>query len=193
MATAFVATVGYRKDQMVLPLDSPRWRTLEASSGGTGEFAATLLMAGADVDFVELYHAACHQLTVCEAAYAIVPHVVSVAESLRGTDRVWPLVIAGTVAACRAAQPGNCAPVPSDLQADFDQANARALVLAAEALRQRNWTEEESLLLLAVVAALQGRGELAIQLFMCVPGEELACPSCGERLRVDSSGEQSPG
>jgi len=167
----------------VLALDSPRWKTLE----GNGELAARLLHDGAVADFAELDHQACHQLTVREVAYAIVPHVVAIAHKLPLPNRVWPLVIAGTVAACRAAYPDRSPPVPADLRAEFDRANADALELVADAIRHTVWEAEESLQLLAVIAGLQGRGELAIQLFLCVPSDELACPSCGERLRVSST------
>jgi hypothetical protein len=164
-------------------LDSPRWKTLD----GNGELAARLLQLGAAADFAELDHQACHQLTVYEVAYAIVPHVIAIAQQLPLPKRVWPLVIAGTVAASRSAYPHRAPAVPPDLRAEFEQANADALQLAADAIRCSVWDAEESLQLLAVIAGFQGRGELAIQLFLCVPGEELACPSCGERLCVSSA------
>ncbi|HVV98732.1 MAG TPA: hypothetical protein VHB77_00245, partial [Planctomycetaceae bacterium] len=89
-----------RKDLMV-PLDSLRWAQLRASCGGTGEPAARILQeirAGTGAGWVELYHQCCHQLTLDgDLAYAVVPHVVDIAGRLRVRERIWPLVIAGTV------------------------------------------------------------------------------------------------
>ena len=177
----------------MLPLDSPRWAVLRASPGGTGDLAARLLRDGPAADFGELLHQACHQFTVGEVAYAIVPHAVALAGMLPPVGRAGPLAIAGVVAACRAAYPGRVPPVPGDLRADFERAIADARPLAADALGQAGWGPQQGLELLATVAGLQGRGELALHLFGCEAGGELACPSCGERLRVGSSRTAEPG
>jgi hypothetical protein len=176
----------------MLPLDSPRWATLR-SCGGTGALAARLLRDGPAADFGELLHQACHQFTVDEVAYAVVPHAVALAGMLPPAERVEPLVIAGAVAACRAAHPDQSPPVPDDLRADFERALADALPLAADALGRCGWEAQQGLELLAAVAALQGRGELALHLFLCGSGGELGCPSCGERLRVGVSPDAEPG
>ena len=177
----------------MLPLDSPRWAALRSSPGGTGALAARLLRDGPAADFGELFHQACHQFTVGEVAYAVVPHAVALAAGLPVAGRVEPLVIAGIVAACRAAYPDQCPTVPGDLRADYERANADALPLAADALGRAGWDEREALELLAVVAGLQERGELAVHLFGCGTGGELECPSCGERLRVRACPDAEPG
>ena len=95
----------------MVPLDSPRWATLRSSPGFNGELAARLLQeirAGTKLDWAELYQQVCHQFTICgDLAYAVVPHVVDIAVRLPVRDRIWPLVIAGTVAACRMAFPSS--------------------------------------------------------------------------------------
>lgn len=84
-------------------------------------------------------------------------------------------------------------PVPDDLRADFERATADALPLAADALGRAEWEPQQALELLATVAGLQGRGQLAVHLFGCGTGGELRCPSCGERLRVGGSADAEPG
>jgi hypothetical protein len=171
----------------MLALDSPRWATLKASAGGTGALAARLLRdirSGSLGEFVELYHQACHQLTVGEVAYAVVPHVVEIAGTLPMRERVWPLVIAGTVAACCAAFPSSTPPIPDDLQAAYAQAQHAALLLATDALRECVWRPGEATELLAVVSALHGRCDLALHLFLHGGSDsDLSCPECGEYIR----------
>lgn len=176
----------------MLALDSPRWATLRASPGGTGELAARLLREGLATDFDELFHQACHQFTVGEVAYAVVPYAVALAAMLPPAERVGPLAIAGVVAACRAAFPKQSPPVPDDLRAGFEGAIADALPLAAGALGRSGWEPQQALELLATVAGLQGRGELAVHLFGCGAEGELGCPTCGDRLRVASSANALP-
>src|SRR5690349_17006490 len=103
----------------MVPLGSPRLGALRTGPGFNGELAARLLReirAGARADWPELYHQACHQFTIQgDLAYAVVPHVVDIADRLPIRDRLWPLIIAGTVAACRMAFPGTSPSVPEDL------------------------------------------------------------------------------
>jgi hypothetical protein len=122
----------------MLALDSPRWGTLKSSPGFTGELAARLLREireGTGSDWAELYHQCCHQLGVGEVAYAVVPHAVAIAGHVPRRDQVWPLVIAGTVAACCAAFPSRTPPVPDDLRLAYEESARSALLLATEALR----------------------------------------------------------
>jgi len=173
----------------MLPLDSERWAELKASSGNSGALAARLLREirdGTAANWVELYHQACHQFSVGEVAYAVVPHVLDIAESLPMRDRREPLVIAGTVAACIANRPKRVPPISEDLRRHYQATASTALELALEALRDRSWRPGEVIDLLAVVAALQGRHNLAIHLFLHGGSDdELECPECGEFIRYD--------
>lgn len=171
----------------MLELDSPRWATLRSSPGPTAELARRLLReirAGTGANWPELYHQACHQFTVGEAAYAIVPHAVEIAGSLPVRERLWPLSIAGTVAACGAAFPSETPPVPADLRADYEAAAQPALRMAAAALSETGWRRGEVTQLLAVVAAFQGHCDLAMHLFLHGGSDDdLICPECGEYIR----------
>src|SRR5262245_5727324 len=119
----------------MLPLDSPRWLTLRAScSRSNGELAVRLLReirAGSGANWAELYHQACHQFTIMgDLAYAVVPQVVDIAGRLPVRERIWPLIIAGTVAVCRMAYPSSSPPIPEDLRADYEASAQPALQMA---------------------------------------------------------------
>lgn len=171
----------------MLPLNSPRWATLKASPGGSGALAAELLRAiraGALSEFGELYHQCCHQLTVGEVAYAVVPHVIDIARGLPARERLEPLGIAGTVAACCRAFPSEVPPIPDDLRADYEASAQPALQLATTTLNEIGWRRGEVVELLAVVAACQGHCDLAIHLFLHGGSDhDLHCPECGEYIR----------
>lgn len=172
----------------MVPLDSPRWTTLRSSPGFTGELAARLIReirAGTGVDWAELYHQACHQFTINgDLAYAVVPHVVDIAGRLPVRERLWPLLIAGTVAACREAFPSSSPPVPDDLRADYEASAQPALQMATLALSETGWPRGEVLALIGVLAAFQGNCDLAMHLFLHGGSDDdLHCPECGEYIR----------
>src|SRR5437588_5832422 len=154
----------------MVPLDSPRWATLRSSPGFNGELAARLLReirSGTGADWAELYHQACHQFTINgDLAYAVVPHVVDIAARLPVRERLWPLVIAGTVAACRMAFPSSSPLVPDDLGADYEASAQPALQMATAALSESGWRRGEVAELLGVVAAFQGRCDRARRRFL---------------------------
>lgn len=86
----------------MLALGAGRWSELRASPGGNGELARNLIReirAGKYTDYAELYQQACHQFSVGEVAFAVVPHVIEIAAGAPLRERLWPLIIAGTVAA----------------------------------------------------------------------------------------------
>jgi hypothetical protein len=171
----------------MLALDSPRWATLKASPGGSGALAAQLLGAirsGAVNEFGELYHQCCHQLTVGEVAYAVAPHVVDIARGIPVRERVEPLGIVGSVAACCAAFPSQAPPIPDDLRAEYEASARPALLMATEALGETGWRRGDVVELLGVVAAFQGHCDLAIHLFLHGGSDnDLHCPECGEYIR----------
>jgi hypothetical protein len=141
-----------------------------------------------------LYHQACHQFDVGEVAYAVVPHAVALAGQLPMRRRLWPLVIAGTVAACAAAFPSSTPPIPADLRADYEASAGPALRLALESLGQPGWPPGEVVELLAVVAAFHGRCDLAIHQFLHGgSNDDLSCPWCGEYIRWRDTADAEPG
>lgn len=173
----------------MLPLDSSRWLTLRASPGGNGEFAARLLRElrdGKEENWAELYEQTCHQFTLRgELAYAVVPHVVEIATHLPVHQQLWPLVIAGSVAACQMAFPSSSPPIPYDLTDDYAASAQVALQLATAALNVADWRRGEVAQLLGVVAALHGHCDLALHLLLHGGSDgDLSCPECGEYIRL---------
>ena len=178
----------------MLSIDSPRWATLKSSPGGNGELAVRLLReirAGTDADWPELYQQACHQFTINgDLAYAVVPHVVDIAGHLPDKERVMPLVIAGTVAACRMAFPSSSPPIPEDLRAEYEASAQPALEMATYALHQTGWRRGEVVDLLGVVAAFQGHCSLAMHLFSHGGSDnDLYCGECGAYIRYCEEAE----
>ncbi len=172
----------------MLDLASPRWSQLKASPGGNGQLAATSLSrirGGDDSAYAELQHQACHQYTLGEVAYAVVPHLVDIASNSDIRQRVWPLSVVGAVAAARLIAPTTSPPIPPDLCDAFAAANDSARALTAEALCEVGWEIEESFQLLGAMAAFQGHGHLAMHLFSS--GVELSCPVCGEYMKFQEA------
>jgi len=124
----------------MVDLDSPVWRNMSASCGGTGELSAKLLRRireGVDDDatFAELYHQVCHQLSVGRVACIAVPHLVDIARTGKGMRLIWALSTIGTVVAARQAHPRSSPSVPEEWQVDYLGAIEEARRLTAEALR----------------------------------------------------------
>lgn len=167
----------------MLDFSSSRWNQLSASPGGDGRLAASLLVQIRDGDlscYDELLHQVCHQFSVAEVAYAVVPHLVALAKAASSTDRLGPLRIIGWVAAGRLTHPQHCPPVPDDLMADFDVAMQEGLRLATNSLLEPDRSTEATQELLGVVAALSGCADIGTLLLL--GPHELSCPSCGDPI-----------
>ena len=169
----------------MLALESDRWSQLNASSGiGNGNFAAELLRqirAGQTEPYDELGHQICHQMSVGEVAYAVVPHLVDLATNAAPANRLKPLSLVGYVIASRACLLSQAPEIPEGLLADYEAAVTHALPLALESLRKTSWSPYDANHLIATVSALHGRADVAMQLFLSSP--DLTCPECGEYIR----------
>lgn len=146
----------------VLPLDSPRWSTLRSScSARPGAALARELLesivAGDLEAFAELGHQTCHQGSVGEVAYAVVPHLVAVARAEPGSDRGGQaLSLVGWIVASREID-AHADPCRSDLASSYASALPEALDLAASALRRSIADPGTCWSLIGTVAALQGQ------------------------------------
>jgi hypothetical protein len=168
----------------MLSLESKRWAELKASPGGNGELALRLLeqaRGGDAAAFDELMHQVCHQMTVGEVAYAVVPHLVELARHPVPSDRVGALTIVGWVVA--SAQLNRAPAVPADLESAYRDSQQPALVLTLRALEDSSLDRNVVLDLLGVAAALKGNPHLAIHLLLHDGYGNLSCPECGEYIR----------
>jgi hypothetical protein len=172
----------------MLPLQSSRWAQLESSVGGDGTLAAELLTSAKAGDIsalAELQHQACHQFSVGEVAYAIVPHLVELASAFESESeaRVQALTIIGCVAAGAAAFASEASSPPSDLHEEYYEALRSALPLALAALESETLSPGQVTNLLGVVAVLKRRVNLALHLLLHGGSDgELSCPECGEYI-----------
>jgi hypothetical protein len=170
-----------------LPLNSPRWRELETSCGETGELTAQLLaQIRADKDseeftvadaLKELFQQICHQGCVGQVAYAVVPHLIDIAERTTGAQRLDLLAWVGAVIGDSVSRPDEVPPVPDDLVETYDKAKQRALELATAELAHPIADPVISLYLLQIVAAYHRHTTIA-NLIQSWPG--YTCPMCGE-------------
>ena len=112
-----------------------------------------------------------------EAAYAVVPHIVRIAEQLPAAQRCHHLTFAG---ACVASENNRrAAECPNDLIEGFQNAKSLAVDLTAETLKE-NHSPKDTIELLAAMAAFKGRIDLASFLFgMDFPME---CPRCNGEI-----------
>ena len=169
----------------MIDLQSPEWHSILANPGGTGALTAQLLRQVIEGDlnaYDELYHQVCHQFTVGVVAYAAVPHLVQIARHADPQHRIRALSIVGTVAAALGAYPRSAALLPEQWRVEYLAANAEALVLAAESLRQSGLDMSDAQELIATVAALHGHTDLAMLLFLQGGSPEFSCPECGEPI-----------
>ncbi len=174
----------------MLDLNSPRWKQLKASPGGDGELAVALLrkvLNGDHSAYDELYQQVCHQFSVGEVAYAVVPHLVDMAFSAPSELKISALNIVGAVAASRIAYRNSSARIPEDLEPEYIQANCKALEITAEALKKGRWKAQQSLELIATLTALHEHADLALHLFLSGDSSEMHCPNCGEYIQFRES------
>src|SRR5262249_22690110 len=133
-------------------------------------------------EYGELYNQVCHQFTVDQLEYVVVPHLVDIAKQSSRRERVEPLSIVGTVAAARMTYASSAAALTADVQEEYLRANEEAMALTADALSHGPWEPNECLQLIATLAALHGRANLAIFLVGQGDADKLSCPECGEYI-----------
>jgi hypothetical protein len=171
----------------MIDLDSSRWSKLAASGGGNGQLAAELLkqiQQGKDTDdaYGELYHQVCHQGNIgsdSDLAYAVVPHLIQIAQGVSRQEQLWPLIIVASVVTSWLVYPEGSGSIPIDLQEEYDRACNLALKISVRALEETGYAKDDSIQFLAVVTALHGHGNLAM---LMMQGADLNCPLCGEAI-----------
>jgi hypothetical protein len=168
---------------MINIINSPIWTSLKGGGGGDGQLAASLLdqiYSGDESAFDELLHQVCHQFTTSNVAYAVVPHLVNIAESSPVEKQVRPLSIIGSVVAACAI---NDSPkIPEELVEDYSKAKTQALSLTTDLLKNGALGHVDLQEMVAVVSALRGLSDLAMLIFLSGGQEKLTCPECGEEM-----------
>lgn len=166
----------------MLPLDSPRWRTLKTFCD-SGLKLRELVRRWHDVVgtpeakavYGELRDYFTHQYSMVDAAYAVIPHVVEELERLTPKDRILPLIDIGIteLATYSPHEP----PMPADLEEDYSAALKKATKIAERCLSYK-LSKEDFRYLLAVISILRGHPKLG-ELLVHLHAVQEKCPKCG--------------
>jgi len=170
-------------DTKMLPLDSPRWKSLSVHFGTPEQVPARLTSwqksigkPDEDSEWTNLSEQFLHSGSITDCAYAVVPHVVCEIERAAATKRLYYLADIAWIEATR-CEPGS--PVlSSDLADGYHGAIAYARRLSVECL-SLEWPKTEFRYLLGILACLHGHGVLGDTL-IDLSGLGAECPRCGE-------------
>jgi hypothetical protein len=161
--------------------DSPRWSQLSTRMGHEGERVRdTLQRLSADPSqislFSEMWPEICSEGTTYDVAFATAPYLVEFAQRAPTGDSVEYLVVLGLIAT-------EAGVVPADLEPAYTAALTHGLALSLERLSDCP-IDHTLRYLLAAVAALRGRADLAsaLQNLDAVSGE---CHVCGSDVFPD--------
>ncbi|WP_371661925.1 hypothetical protein [Streptomyces sp. NBC_00280] len=175
----------------MISLDDPRWPSLDHRGWSNGQGSEDAPFVPDELRYLaahptsggrfnDLWPYLCSEGTAWPAAYASVPHLVTIARGLPAAERDDYLYVVGLVAMCS----GDLGEVPADLPDDianaYRHALPEALALLAETLATAEHDQITTRDLLAALAALKGHPEYAeILNDLDVYAE---CQSCGEPM-----------
>ena len=176
----------------MISLDDPRWPALDHRGWSEGRGAPDapfvpdelrhLMADPSDGErFTGLWPYLCSEGTAWPAAYAAVPHLVTIARGLpsAGAARDDYLYVVGLVAMCSGDLGEAPADLPDDIADAYRRALPEALALLAETLAGQH-DQITTRYLLAATAALKGHSEYAEILNELDVFAE--CQSCGEPM-----------
>lgn len=162
----------------MLALSDPKWSGLQSTYGSGIRVAELLSRAESGTPFDRWYHdlfqELCHQYTVSEAAYAALPHLVTLARDDE-VARKHLLVLAGSCYAF--SQLPDVPPIPAGLEEEWHAAARDAIPLLAEVLSVDQLSESELRYLFLALAAVHGHYSLALAIEAL--DSEIECPNCG--------------
>jgi hypothetical protein len=167
----------------LLPLDSERWNTLNHAFGMAWDIPDRLRQIAAgetDADPWGYLHAVlCHQLSVADAAYAAVPHLVALCEAAPVEDRWRHIKLISLIEGCRQVKESFVAEIPPDLAAAYFAALGRLPALIADCAALE-WNQETAQLYAGALAIVKGHGELGLAIQNM--SLEVICPECGREF-----------
>ncbi len=162
----------------MLSLTDPQWDRLHSTYGGGTRVAELLVLAegGLPLDrwYDDLFQELCHQYTLSEAAYAALPHLVTLARD-REEARKHLLVLAGICYA--GSQLPDAPPIPAGLEQEWHAAARDAIPLLAKVLAADQHSESDLRYLAMSLAAFNGHYSLALAIEAL--DSEIQCPNCG--------------
>lgn len=168
----------------MIDLDSPRWQSLRGSCGlSHARDYLRRFLSGETEALDELLHQVCHQFTVVEVAYAVIPHLIDFCRRCNRDKEltIGILSLVGFVEAGRRSDPRSHE-IPSDLAEPYSEAIASALDILGQTLIRGDLTQRESLELIGTFSALAGHQDLATVLLTTGTNCVIECQVCGESV-----------
>ncbi len=175
----------------MISLDDPRWPELDHRGWSKGQGTQDAPFVPDELRYLvdhptdgerfnDLWPYLCSEGTAWPAAYAAVPHLVTLARGLSPAERDDYLYVVGLVAMCSSERGETSAGLPDDIADAYRHALPEALTLLAETLATAEHDQIATRDLLAAMAALKGHSEYAEILNELDVYAE--CQSCGEPM-----------
>jgi hypothetical protein len=169
----------------MLNLDDPAWARLEEAYGSAQEIPKLLIHLREHPEDKDAWNDAwsslCHQETIYSASIAATPHLVALARTLPVKQRLDPLILVGSIAACVGRRP-----VVVHGDKAFAEACVEATRLLTEAVSTGEVKGEDLRYSLGAIAALAGDAKLANVLFRL--DSAITCPNCEAEIEPLESG-----
>lgn len=183
---------------MVVPLDSPRWKTLGHAYGAAGDVPDLIRAIEAEKmpnyrdggAWFEVYSSLYHQYSTYSATYAALPHIVRIIDTGTLGQRIAVMCLVGEIQVHGHAEET----IPSDLIPEFESAIVATKTSSLKILREAvqsaitdatgsNWTLGNLLLAFGGLRYPQSGFVVQLNYLVCEGWNvEADCPSCGERM-----------
>jgi len=173
----------------MLPLDDPRWESLNSGAAKALRRLETALKEAniSDEDLKDLYWWFCNQGTVYRRSYAAVPHLVRLSRLAGLEARLELLKLVAAIERGRRRDAEE--PLPADLQPAYVQALAEARSSLAVCVAEQTWDFKRALKTAGIFLALNGFTEAGFEVSKM--DDWMECPKCGALLLEPQKDEQS--
>lgn len=171
----------------MFPLDSPDWRQFHTYFGTPEEVPQRLLawkhsIGSPDEErsWYNLYEQFLHQMTITDAAYAVVPHIVAELHRIEPRKRFDCCLMELAIIESARQSRGSSAKLPPTLAQEYYESIKVARQYAVELL-SLSWTKVDFRFVISIVASLHDHGRLGDLIFnldaICAD-----CPDCGQTI-----------
>lgn len=165
----------------MLKLTDKFWSELSTHKGDATWVPDWLSKLGRDSENIELFNEGCYCLWSDEntwsAAFAAAPHLIEIGAKTLPKIQIEYVKLVGLMAIYRTRPgwKGDHLACPPELENDFEMALGQAAILAAKLLLMR-WNDDDTLMLLASLAAFKGYLPIA----RAIEAGGIICPRCDE-------------
>ena len=166
----------------MIELDSEQWKELEHAYGDASDIPALLKELETSLypedyrsePWFTLWSSLCHQYSIYNASYAVVPHLIQIAQNKEKRLQLRFIDLIGSIHCFRTAkgQP----PIPNEMKESYESAIKQSLELCYE-LVEEPFELEDTKGLLGSIAILKGYNELGAMIYELQ--KEVECQECG--------------